>query len=1248
MTGTRTAAFTINNGMRRGFGGPPALSSLQIGDSAVLGTGHSIDYGDGTSQPIQYVVRQINENEDWVILEGIMTRTYAADTNNGAPYVAKVTIANRIKYINIPTEQPFLLQTQVRFDVANTPPRSLSFPTVYAQGVVGQPLWITAIPAVDVDGQPLSYRFATATELGAPSFTLPPNLFLNPSTGDLMWLITNSTTLAVTGGLYALQVIISDGLSTCPVDFVISVKLAPAVCAPSCTNYDTLCGSTQQCTGCTSPPETWCTTNLPPAFISPTPDDGAIFCTTTGRAVTFNFVASDTDAANASAPVRLVFNTVPAGATVIVSGNNPVTAVFTWIPTAAQSGSFILCAVAADTHDAYSAQRCITILVNRVLPAATVRSLSPVRAYYAQSTFVNVTGVNFTIAGPQCFSNNTAVTATYVSSSDVQCVLPSVPVPQIVPVQVASQCCNTSQALNFEFYGTPVVSVATPGTVIAHVAQTITVMGSTFWLSTGYMCGVNGNAVSATRLNISAVLCAAPALPFGTVSVDVRNTAEGWTSNSVAFNVAAWPQLLRLVPNIIRVNTTANITLVSDQFILFTSLQCLFESIVVTARVINTSAIECMAPLQYSARATNVSVTNGVWTTSALLLNYYNVLSVAECPLSGNWTFLNGVCVLQNLTANVTVITPSPGSNNSTNGNGTVNNNGTSDNGTVNNNGTSNNGTINNNGTVNNNGTSDNGTVNNNGTSNNGTINNNGTVNNNGTSNNGSANGDNGNGGTNSTSCLSGWVLTNGNCAQTNSCVLFSTCVGNNSTNNGTNAIEDPPENPTADGTATMSIVIPAIIAPLIICCIVSLILFILWWRRRRGGKTKRIDSVVPDESVDEISDDQHVTDDTTALITLKDMKSVPAIEPFEPVGVFKPPRDDQRGRSASLRRATDEDELFEIAREALLERSPLLSPVLADAVIPALPSLSDVHPPPVLASPVEDNRRAPPADISVKRGNLLPAIGTAPAAPAPDNKFVKRLSAKMQLKDLPPLSADLLQTAAMIAERHRADKERLDSLRRPSVSLAASSEAFGTPPTTALFAATDERGQVIRHMSTAAPLSPFALKSPIVTDALFVPGEKPKEELTQMASLAAALSASVPGLPTRQSMASRRRPSAIPAPLLSDVLSAPAQAPPSVAVASATPSMAASAGSAMSRRRPTLRPAEALEPAAPASPHATDPSSPQLTPQTVIPPVVLAPPITSAPSRRRAPRPTLPPATDLELSAPISQPPLPPLPPLE
>jgi hypothetical protein len=344
--GPTAVEFTYNFAVRRNaYGGAPVVGS-------VVQTDITMCFGDSSPCTgfLYLTVTAIDPVNNWMsgvlgVSAGQTTipHTYAS----AGSYLAFSTQCCRIgvsfpnAHINNPDET-FRVEALVPVGGADSSPVSALPPIILCQyGTV----CTFQIPGADPDGNVMNFRLATAAE-GGGTFNQPPGAAVS-STGLYTW-NTAGVTLGPAGynTLYSTQVIIEERnlagavIGKVALDFLIQLTLAPP--------------------------------GNPPEFDHPpTPPCGTTFQVNAGTTLSFTVQASDQDAGDV---VTLNVAGLPPGATMnppLPASGNPVSSTFSWTPTAAQQGTYVVTFSATD-QTGQQALCSFTIVVSGVGPPASL------------------------------------------------------------------------------------------------------------------------------------------------------------------------------------------------------------------------------------------------------------------------------------------------------------------------------------------------------------------------------------------------------------------------------------------------------------------------------------------------------------------------------------------------------------------------------------------------------------------------------------------------------------------------------------------------------------------------------------------------------------------------------------------------------------------------------------------------------------------------------------------------------------
>jgi hypothetical protein len=331
-----TVVFKLQQSWRLNYPwgvGPISVGTIiNVSGFPTTGIGTSpFSFGDGTEADMILTVTSVNPGENSFFGEAILTHTYAAPGNYTAFYGAAARIHNLVNN----GDGLYRIATNVNVGSGNSSPVSTITPIVDVP--INNPAYMFTIPAGDANGNTLSFRFSTSAEAGS-GFVQPAGLSINGSTGQM----TFNTMGTIVGQLYSTQIMISDGFTEVPLDFLIRISSS---------------------------------VGTPPYFVyPPTPANGSIVTVVGGQTINLNLEAADADAPNT---VFLNAVGVPIGATFSPASGNPVTSTFTWVTTPANLGTYVISFNAQD-NTFQSANTSVTINViecNITLEASTTNLL---------------------------------------------------------------------------------------------------------------------------------------------------------------------------------------------------------------------------------------------------------------------------------------------------------------------------------------------------------------------------------------------------------------------------------------------------------------------------------------------------------------------------------------------------------------------------------------------------------------------------------------------------------------------------------------------------------------------------------------------------------------------------------------------------------------------------------------------------------------------------------------------------------
>jgi choice-of-anchor A domain-containing protein len=209
-------------------------TTLDAGTYYIRATGHASYIGQQTVQ--------LRQSASMPTPTSPFTHTY----NSDGPFIAYINECCRIgDLVNRNTEQDddYIVRTPVRFNIANSSPVSSLPPIVNAP--VNTPTFTFQVPAVDAEGDALTFRLATGEESG--TYNPVPGLTVS-STGLVSW----NTVGTIVGQLWTTQIVIEERrggqlIGSSAVDFILrivdTVGFPPECVLPAQTSYTVNAGN---------------------------------------------------------------------------------------------------------------------------------------------------------------------------------------------------------------------------------------------------------------------------------------------------------------------------------------------------------------------------------------------------------------------------------------------------------------------------------------------------------------------------------------------------------------------------------------------------------------------------------------------------------------------------------------------------------------------------------------------------------------------------------------------------------------------------------------------------------------------------------------------------------------------------------------------------------------------------------------------------------------------------------------------
>lgn len=301
-----TVQIKITQGWRRTFFGSP-----NVGASVNTGT---LFFGDGSTASISLTVTSVNTTEDWFFGEATINHTYPSTGN----YTAYFNSCCRIGSLSNNANGRFRSETVVNVGSGNNSPVTTIAPIINLQTNLTAASFV--LPAVDPEGDPLTYRLATTSEAaGTSGFSQPSGLSIDPSSG----IVTFNTVSKSVGSLWNTALVIEDGNSKTMADFIIRI-----------VNQST-----------------------PPYFdYSATPADGFTYQVSPGTPISFDVLGKDADPLSTvtlsavGLPIGSVMSPILPITSPIGITSSQIASTFNWTPSASQLGSFVVNFTAEDNN----------------------------------------------------------------------------------------------------------------------------------------------------------------------------------------------------------------------------------------------------------------------------------------------------------------------------------------------------------------------------------------------------------------------------------------------------------------------------------------------------------------------------------------------------------------------------------------------------------------------------------------------------------------------------------------------------------------------------------------------------------------------------------------------------------------------------------------------------------------------------------------------------------------------------------
>ncbi len=318
---SRAVTFTVTMSFRKSF-----YATANLG--ATVNSGYSLEFGDGTSTPINLLVTSVNTTEDWFFGTFTTTRTYGGA---GTVFTAGYSNCCRLSTLKNNNDGNFSSRTTINLTNGNLGSPVSTMPPIVNLSVGNASASFT-IPGIDPDGTAITYSLASGNEVGVGTpggstgtYTQPAGLTVNATTG----VVNFSTVGKNIGDLYTTAIVLTDQSgSKSIVDFIIRIVNV---------------------------------SNPPQYDYSVTPLNGHVYSINPGQSLHFNVKATDSDANDI---VNLSVVGLASGMSFTPSlpaNGNPVNTSFSWTPGTSQLGIYVLSFTAQDIT---GTQKLTTVIIN--------------------------------------------------------------------------------------------------------------------------------------------------------------------------------------------------------------------------------------------------------------------------------------------------------------------------------------------------------------------------------------------------------------------------------------------------------------------------------------------------------------------------------------------------------------------------------------------------------------------------------------------------------------------------------------------------------------------------------------------------------------------------------------------------------------------------------------------------------------------------------------------------------------------
>lgn len=243
-----------------------------------------------------------------------------------------------------------------------------------------------------------------------------------------------------------------------------------------------------------------------------------------------------------------------------------------------------------------------------ILEDSIVFSVTPSSGSVDGGTLVTVNGMNFAASNATCRFGNLVTVAIEASPTVYICKSPpSQPATVNVDVGTSGQS-FTQNSVKFNYLVVPMVSSVYPSVVPSASGSFVTVYGSSFAPSQ-MVCRIGAYDPFAVSYFVSSTMLIfeTPMMIPGTYSLAVSYNGADFTP-AISLVVSEDVNATRCHPSIASVRGGVSVSVIGNNFLVFTRLMCVFGDVLVSSSWINSTAILCKTPESVLPGAVSFSI----------------------------------------------------------------------------------------------------------------------------------------------------------------------------------------------------------------------------------------------------------------------------------------------------------------------------------------------------------------------------------------------------------------------------------------------------------------------------------------------------------------------------------------------------------------------------------------------------------------------------------------------------------------